>query len=128
VTVPPSLPNPPAKPAGAISCVGHRQSYCVPIFSKDDPTWYAYWSETSDSTHAALRIGITSVDTNSIYLIYAKLKWGDTTLQQWWQYNGVDSTVSDSTVAWEYVTNSKDSIIIGNHGVDCGTFYYLKKL
>lgn len=52
----------------------------------------------------------------------------DTTLQGWWQYNGIDSTISDSTVYWEYVNISKDSIIIANQGVDCGTVYYLKKL
>jgi hypothetical protein len=117
-----SLPKQP----DVISCVGHRHSYCIPGFSKDYPTSYAYWSETIDSTHAALHIGFSSVDTTSIFLIFAKF-WGDSTLQ-WWKYNGVDSTVSDSTVQFVDVTISQDSIIIQQSFIDCGTLYYLKKL
>jgi hypothetical protein len=120
----PALPDPPPKPAGAIACVGHRNSYCVPMSSIDNPTWYAYWSVSADFSHAVLRVGIMVSDQDSIFLVHTNPKRANTDSTDWWQYM---PNTNDSIVGWQYLHVTSDSLITGSHGVDCGKFYYLKK-
>lgn len=125
----PSSPTiPPQKPANAFTCEGHRNRYCVPFSNINDSVWYAYWSETPDSTHAELLVGIGPKDQTDIQLVQGfrnpNPSFTDTTIFGWWRYSGNDMSVTD----WEFVQVSQDSVIIGSHGVDCGEYYYLKKL
>jgi hypothetical protein len=115
---------PPPAPNNAVSYFGHREKYYVPMFSQDDPTWYAYWSETLDGSHAILRAGISESDQDSIFLVHTNPQRANTDSTDWWRYA---PNTKDSIIDWQYVRITSDSIISGSHGVDCGTFYYLKK-
>jgi len=111
-----SAPDPPPRPQGYISYTGHRHYYCVSLSSHDEEVWYAYWNESHDSLNATLLVGISSGDTDHIYLRHDI---------SGWRFASNDSR-SNYPVAFVYSTT--DSVIVGWHGIDCGTYYYLKKM
>ncbi len=116
---PNEFPPVPPTPAGFIACIGHGNSYsdAGALGNNNYPLWYAFWHETADSTRATLIVGIAPNNIDTIYL-------GQDTSQTW-HYVENDTIVPYS---WAYVYATSDSVIEGTHGVDAGTFYYLKKL
>jgi hypothetical protein len=120
---PPKYPDPPTF-ENAINLSGHRQKYCTPMYSQDDQIWYAYWSETTDSSHAILRVGISPSDEDSIFLVHTNSNSAYASPTDWWRYS---PNAQDSILIWQYVLLSRDSVITGSHGTDCGTYYYLRK-
>jgi hypothetical protein len=112
----PIFPMP--QPSGFIACAGHVFSFCN-VAGADSDVAYAYWFEAPDSSRATLFVGIDASDTYSIYLAH------DTTSPSGWVYvvNG-----SMDPQDWAQVTITNDSIIEGSHSIDCGQYFYLKKL
>ncbi len=109
-------PSIPPTPAGFISYVGHIQ-YTAIGFSSSQTIWYAFWQESADSSQATL---IVATDANDAYTI--NLRRDDTV-----------PTTNGDTLSWEdgsfsaTVQASSDSVIVGRHGVDDQTVYYLRK-
>jgi hypothetical protein len=109
-------PSIPPTPAGFIACTGHIQ-YTAIGFANDSAIWYAFWQESADSSQATL---IVATDANNVSTI--NLKRDDTA-----------SLIAGDTILWEdgffsaSVQASTDSVIVGTHGVDDGTMYYLRK-
>ena len=114
----PNLPPVPPTPPGFIACTGHGNSYsdAGALGNNNYPLWYAFWQESPDCSQATLIVGIDPNTIDSVYLVRDSIGWG---------------YPSGDTVLWyprPYVYVTTDSVIEGTHGVDAGTFYYLKKL
>jgi len=116
----PNFPPPPPTPAGYIACAGHVNSYCVPIYSDNYPTWYAFWKEAPDSSNAVLLYSTDPSRQDSLFLIH------DTSVFSGWKYRY--NPPVDTSYSWARVVVTKDSVIEGSFGVDCGSYIYLKKL
>jgi hypothetical protein len=109
-------PSIPPTPAGFIACTGHIH-YIFLSISPDRAIWYAFWQESADSSQATLIVATDANDVSTINL----------------RRNDTVPTTNGDTLTWEdgsfsaSVQASSDSVIVGTHGVDDGTAYYLRK-
>jgi hypothetical protein len=99
-------PSIPPTPAGFIACAGYIH-YTGFDLSPDQAIWYAFWQESADSSQATLIVATDANNVSTINLERDSLSW----------YYGLTASVQVSS----------DSVIVGTHGVDAGTMYYLRK-
>ena len=119
----PSIPIPPPAPAGSISYTGHAYFSGEAITPLVANTWYAYWTESSDSSVGTLRVGLL-VDSISDTLYLARNAQG-------WVFGPNDYRAND-TLLQVNVFTTNDSLTVEwgykRPNEPISKCYYLKKL